>query len=72
VRRQRELAQLSQADYAQSRPGWVVETSWFTVGLERWLLALGDHPDFVESMLGQTLKLSSASAWSISGCRCHT
>jgi uroporphyrinogen decarboxylase len=31
------------------------ETSWFTVGLERWLFALGDNPDFVEALLDQTL-----------------
>lgn len=32
------------------------ETAWFTVGLERWLLALSDQPEFVEALLDKTLR----------------
>ncbi len=31
------------------------ETSWFTVGLERWLIALIDAPDFVEALMDRML-----------------
>ncbi|HBG73983.1 MAG: hypothetical protein A2X25_02420 [Chloroflexi bacterium GWB2_49_20] len=31
------------------------ETCWFTVGLERWLLACIDSPDFVEALLDRTM-----------------
>lgn len=31
------------------------ETCWFTVGLERWLLACVDNPDFVETLLDSVL-----------------
>lgn len=31
------------------------ETSWFLVGLERWLIALVDTPYFVEALMEQTL-----------------
>jgi uroporphyrinogen decarboxylase len=31
------------------------ETCWFTVGFERWLLALGDKPEFVEALLDRIL-----------------
>lgn len=31
------------------------ESSWFLVGLEHWLVSLNDNPDFVETLLDQTL-----------------
>jgi uroporphyrinogen decarboxylase len=31
------------------------ESSWFLVGLEQWLVSLSDNPDFVETLLDQTL-----------------
>lgn len=31
------------------------ETSWFTVGLERWLIALTENTDFVEALMDRSL-----------------
>ena len=54
---QQELALLRQQTDFALEAGLVGlwETSWFTVGLERWLLALTDQPDFVEALLDRTL-----------------
>lgn len=52
-----ELARLrSETDFAlEAGLVGLWETAWFTVGLERMLYALADHPDFVEALLDQTL-----------------
>ncbi len=54
---QQDLARLRQQTDFALEAGLVGlwETSWFTVGLERWLIALTDQPEFVEALLDQTL-----------------
>ncbi|RPI80991.1 MAG: hypothetical protein EHM41_21570 [Chloroflexi bacterium] len=58
VRRVREeLVKLrSETDFAlEAGLVGLWETCWFTVGLERWLLALYDAPEFVSSLMDNTL-----------------
>jgi uroporphyrinogen decarboxylase len=54
---QQELARLRRETDFALEAGLVGlwETSWFTVGLERWLLALSDHPEFVEALMERVL-----------------
>jgi uroporphyrinogen decarboxylase len=53
-----ELMRLrSETDYAlEAGLVGLWETCWFTVGLERWLMALYDSPEFVAALMDQTLE----------------